>query len=166
MFCRKNLKFLIFFSFFAGYLIQWAYFKFGYHPKAVVSYSFSPFSNQKFTFDLSKERMNKLLKIIYQKESISGVYQTYLDVLSFRNLKNNPQDIIKNIYNFEIDQNEFNNYFKVDNESLQVTDLFMDKLNRKSEYYSFKANEIKVNDEKSPKVRFNKEQNKVYFLII
>lgn len=107
-----------------------------------------------FVLNINSERINKLFKIIHQKEDLFGSLLEKLNLIQFKKLvdksylsdSSNPL----NVYKKEVDD-----YLEiVDNQNVNIKEKFVKELNILSFNYSFKSmhdklatNQIKVNFE-------------------
>ena len=94
---------------------------------------------KKYLFKIGAERINRLFKILTDKEKIYGEvlknlnFISFTDLVSFDKNKNISRNNSKTFFNTEIEK-----YLRVENSQVVATDEFIVYLNAKSDLYSFK----------------------------
>ena len=112
--------------------------------------TFVPDNSDKYILKISKERINKLFKKLHEKEKVYTTVLDKLDLLSFDKLKEkNDQNYFSHF------KDEINDYLKINGDSVEVTDSFIEYLYKKSDQHTFKTPRNHVNQAKISKVHSN-----------
>lgn len=89
-------------------------------------------NNNKYVFELTTERINQLFEILHEKEKKFSTVLNKLNVLMFENLVNGKSDPA--LVGFD---REINEYFRVVEQKVEVTNKFVDFLYSISNTHSF-----------------------------